>query len=167
MGLETVNPKVLPRLNKRMSLDQFARAAEFLRAHDIALRVFVLVKPPWTTEASALDWACRSLEFAFDHGASAAALIPARGGNGALDALAARGEFAPPRLATLEAALDYGLGLRRGRVFADLWDLERFADCAVCFPARAARLRQANLHQQILAPITCPAGCSADAVASP
>ena len=33
MGLETVHPEVLPRLNKRMSLDQFARAAEFLVEH--------------------------------------------------------------------------------------------------------------------------------------
>jgi hypothetical protein len=156
MGLETVHPQVLAKLNKRMSLGQFACAADFLRRHDIALRVFVLVKPPFLDEAAALRWANRSVEFAFDCGASAVSLVPTRGGNGALEALAARGQFAPPRLATLEAALERGLSLRRGRVFADLWDLERFAECRACFPERAARLHEMNLSQTTPAPVTCP-----------
>ena len=42
-----------------------------------------------------------------------------------LDELAARGEFSAPRMETLEAAANYGLGLKRGRVFADLWDIRR------------------------------------------
>src|SRR5262249_8979473 len=36
MGLETIHPDVLPRLNKRMSLAQFREAADFLRAREIA-----------------------------------------------------------------------------------------------------------------------------------
>src|SRR3954447_2148828 len=40
MGLETVRPEVLPRLNKQMTLDDFARAASDLRSQDIALRTF-------------------------------------------------------------------------------------------------------------------------------
>ena len=155
MGLETAHPEVLSRLNKRMTLDQFSRAAAELRVHDIALRVFILVKPPFLDESEALDWAARSLDFAFDCGAGVAVLIPTRAGNGALDALAERGQFSPPRLATLEDAMAYGLGLRRGRVFADLWDLERFADCRSCFGARAARLHAMNLQQTILPPVTC------------
>ena len=47
MGLETVHPDILPKLNKRMTLDQFSAAAAFLRVHDIDLRVFVLVQPPF------------------------------------------------------------------------------------------------------------------------
>ncbi len=47
MGLETIHPEVLPRLNKRMTPEMFSGAAEFLRRHGIALRVFVLVKPPF------------------------------------------------------------------------------------------------------------------------
>jgi radical SAM enzyme (TIGR01210 family) len=157
MGLETVHPDVLPRLNKRMTLDQFRAAADFLRHNDIALRVFILVNPPFVLdEAEALHWAARSLDFAFDAGAAVAALIPTRGGNGALEALAARSEFSPPRLATLEAALVYGIALRRGRVFADLWDLEKFGHCRSCFPARAERLRAMNLRQVMLPPVACP-----------
>ncbi len=149
MGLETAHPEVGPRLNKRMPLDMFARSAAFLGRNDIALRAFILVKPPFMDEAEALHWAERSLDFAFDCGAAVAVLTPPRPGNGALEALAARGAFSPPRLTTLEAATAYGVGLRRGRVFADLWDLEQFATCPRCLAARAARLREMNLRQTV------------------
>jgi len=156
MGLETVHPQVLPRLNKRMTLEQFSRAAQFLREHGVALRVFILVKPPFLDEAEALEWAKRSLEFAFDCGATVASLIPTRFGNGSLEALAERGEFSPPRLATLEGALAYGVDLQRKRVFADLWDLERFSDCDWCFCKRKERLERINLSQKNEAPVQCP-----------
>jgi len=152
MGLETAHPQVLEKLNKRMTLDQFQRAAEFLRANNIALRVFVLAKPPFLDEVEALHWAKRSIDFALDCGAKAISLIPTRLGNGALEALAERGESSPPKLATLEAALDYGIGSKRARVFADLWDLERFSDCKECFERRRARLHEMNLRQ-ILKPL--------------
>ena len=156
MGLETVHPDVLPRLNKRMTLEDFAAAAKFLRDHAIALRVFVLVRPPFiTNEDEALLWASRSIDFAFDQGATAVSLIPTRFGNGALEALAAQGTFSPPRLATLEAALDYGIGLGRGRVFADLWDLEKFSECDTCFSWRKDRLRRMNLEQSPGLSINC------------
>jgi len=45
MGLETAHPETLARLNKRMTIEDFSRAAEFLRNQGIALRVFILVKP--------------------------------------------------------------------------------------------------------------------------
>jgi len=155
MGLETAHPEVLARLNKRMTLDQFASAADLLHAHNIALRVFILVKPPFLDEAEALDWARRSLDFAFDCGATVASLIPTRSGNGALEALAEHGAFSPPKLATLEQAAAYGVSLRRGRVFADLWDLEKFSACPACFAARKERLERMNLTQTIEPPVVC------------
>lgn len=160
MGLETVHPEILEKLNKRMTLDQFAAAAGRLREHDIDVRVFILVKPPFMLDEEALYWAERSLDFAFDCGATAATLIPTRGGNGAMQELASRGDFSPPRLATLEAALAYGIGLQRGRLFpgrtfVDLWDLKPGGNCPQCHPARLVRLRDMNLRQQILEPITC------------
>jgi hypothetical protein len=147
MGLETVHPDILPRLNKRMTLELFSRAAGFLRAHDIDLRVFILVNPPFMPQDEALHWAERSLDFAFDCGATAATLIPTRGGNGAIDTLAAGGQFSPARLDTLEAAVSYGLTLKRGRVFADLWDARKISACPLCFPARIGRLHRMNLAQ--------------------
>lgn len=155
MGLETVHPDVLPKLNKRMTLDQFSRAADFLCQHDIALRVFVLVKPPFLDESEAVEWARRSVAFAFDCGASVVSLIPTRLGNGALEALAARGDFAPPKLSTFEVAFDDALAQQRGRVFADTWDLERFSDCPACFTARKERLERMNFTQQSEPAVGC------------
>lgn len=157
MGLETANAETLERLNKGMTLDDFASATAFLRQNGIGARAFILVKPPFTTEADGVEWARRSLDFAFDAGVDIASLIPTRPGNGALDALAARGEFSPPRLASLEEALSYGIGLHRGRVFADLWDLGLFLDCAACFERRRERLRTMNLSQRVLPGVMCAA----------
>ena len=155
MGLETAHPEVLERLNKRMTLEQWSSAAAFLQRNEIAVRAFVLVKPPFMDEAQGLLWAKRSVEFAFDHGVTALSLIPTRAGNGALEALQREGQFSPPRLATLEAAHAWGIDQRRGRVFADLWDLEKFSDCPQCFPARLERLRKMNLEQTVLPTIVC------------
>ena len=156
MGLETAHPTVLEKLNKRMTLEQFQRAAQFLRRNGIALRVFLLVHPPFMWAEEAAHWAARSIEFAFDCGATAVSLIPTRGGNGAMEALAAAGEFVEPTLAALEAAAEHGVGLARGRVFADLWDLERFSACPHCFELRRQRLRRMNLEQTTLPPVKCP-----------
>lgn len=149
MGLETVHPQVLAGLNKRMTLQQFSRATDFLTAHKIDLRVFILVQPPLMRAEEALEWAERSLDFAMEHGATAATLIPTRGGNGAMEAL----EFVPPALHKLEQATEYGLGLKRGRVFADLWGLREV--CTECHTARIARLRQMNLEQVVAERIDC------------
>jgi archaeosine synthase beta-subunit len=158
LGLETIHPRLLPRLNKRMTLERFATATAFLVGEGIGVRAFVLVKPPFLDEAEAIEWARRSTAFAFDHGASVIGLIPTRGGNGAMEKLAAEGAFGPPRLAALEKALADGLSLGRGRVFADLWDLEALSACPACFTARRERLRQMNLTQTVLPPVPCACG---------
>jgi radical SAM enzyme (TIGR01210 family) len=155
MGLETAHPGVLEKLNKRMTLEQFAAAADFLRRNDVDLRVFILVQPPFMKTDEALRWAQRSLDFAFDCGAVAAALIPTRGGNGAMEALAEAGEFAPPRLELVEEAANYGVGLGRGRVFVDLWDLVQDSECNNCYKLRIARLRAMNLRQVVLDDVAC------------
>jgi archaeosine synthase beta-subunit len=156
IGLETAHPEILSRINKRMTLKQFAEAAAWLRQNDMDLRVFVLVKPPFITdEPEALHWAARSIDFAFDCGATVVSLIPTRSGNGALEKLAARGEFAPPRLGTLETAAAYGIHLKRGRVFADLWDVNQQPTCSSCHVSRIARLHQMNLRQVVLPAIAC------------
>jgi len=155
MGLETAHPQILERLNKRMTLQQFATAAEQLRRHNIALRVFILVKPPFMQEDQALEWAKRSLDFAFDCGATAATLIPTRAGNGATDLLAEVGDFAPPQLSTLEASVEYGLSRNRGRVFADLWDVARLRACPYCYDDRIERLREMNLRQSVPDSVPC------------
>ncbi|MEO8724941.1 MAG: hypothetical protein ABI383_02355 [Acidobacteriaceae bacterium] len=156
MGLETVHPEVLLRLNKRMTLEQFSSAADYLRSNAIALRVFILVQPPFMKADEALSWAQRSLDFAFDCGATAATLIPTRAGNGAMEALTRQGDFALPRIEILEAALEYGISRNRGRVFADLWNADTLANqCAACHRSRIERLREMNLQQIILPLVEC------------
>jgi archaeosine synthase beta-subunit len=155
MGLETAHAEILARLNKRMTLEMFADSARILRENEIDLRAFILVKPPFMREAEAVEWAVRSLEFAFDAGAAAATLIPTRGGNGAMEDLATAGDFSPPSLRTLETALERGILLDRGRVFADLWDAESWPGCQACREQRIARLRAMNLEQNIFAAAVC------------
>jgi radical SAM enzyme (TIGR01210 family) len=155
MGLETVHPNILSRLNKGMTLEQFSAAADWLRKNEIDLRAFILIEPPFMDEMEALVWAERSLDFAFDCGATVASLIPTRGGNGALDELQRAGEFSPPRMKTIEAAASYGLSLKRGRVFVDLWDLQKSHACQTCHTARVLRLAEMNLRQAILPAIYC------------
>jgi len=147
MGLETAHPEALAKLQKGMSLAQFEAAARELRRRDIALRVFLLVPPPFVPVGEEDLWLRHSIEFAFACGASVVSLVPTRTGNGALEALASQGLFRAPRLADLEHALATALPEPRGRVFADLWDLERFSDCASCLPSRRARLQRMNLDQ--------------------
>jgi len=160
IGLETAHPEVVARLNKRMTLDGFRRAADFLHRHDIALRVFVLLSPPFMPAGEAVEWARRSIDLAAECGATACSVIPTRGGNGAMEALG--GEFVPPRLTDLESVIEYGLGHRGAgpfgpagmRVFADLWDIERFFACH-CSPARAARLAAMNREQRVPERVAC------------
>ena len=155
LGLETVHPEALVKLNKRVSLEQFRDAADFITRHEIALRTFVLLQPPFIPVDESVEWARRSIDFSQDCGATVTALIPTRTGNGAMDRLAAVGQFIEPTLVQLEDTMDYGVGQARGRVFADLWDLERFSSCTACFPQRRDRLTKQNDTQQIPARITC------------
>ncbi len=157
MGLETAHPVALERLNKRMTLDQFARAADSLLGRGVAVRAFVLVFPPFVPREEQDEWLGRSLDLAFGCGATVVSLIPTRAGNGALEALSATGQFTSPTLPDLERSLDLGLGHSRGRVFADLWDLARFAECRECLGARAARLRLVNLEQRARPHVDCAA----------
>lgn len=150
LGLETAHPETLAKLNKGITADDFARAAGNLRNGGLDVRAFVLVRPPFLEPAAGLDWVFRSIEFAFAAGASVVSLIPTRLGNGALEALAAAGQFIPPALAELEAALEFGLGLGRGRVFADLWELDRWAATETNFTARRDRLAEMNRRQVVL-----------------
>jgi radical SAM enzyme (TIGR01210 family) len=156
MGLETVHPGVLDRLNKRMTLDLFARSSAYLRKNSVDLRVFILVQPPFMRPEESLHWAQRSLDFAFDCGATAATLIPTRGGNGAMETIAQMGEFTAPVLATVESAASYGLGLGRGRVFVDLWEIHNRPNaCQFCLAKRVNRFHCMNLSQQLIPSVEC------------
>ena len=66
-----------------------------------------------------------------------------------MDVLQRAGDFTPPRLATLELAMRYGLSLGKGRVLGDLWDidpaLEEHGD-----DARRESIRLMNQTQKVV-----------------
>ncbi len=111
--IETVHPDVLPRLNKRMTLDIFERAVIFLRKHGISVRAFILLRPPFLTEAEGVEWAKKSLLYAFDLGVECCSIIPTRRqwGDGTP---AERGHFQSPGLRSVEKVLEFGINLVRG-----------------------------------------------------
>ena len=158
MGLETAHPAALERLHKRITLERFAQAAAELRRRDVALRVFLLISPPFIPADEQDAWLLRSIEFAFECGASVVSLIPTRDGNGAMEALRDAGEFRMPALVDIERSFSAALahvrvrGSRGRRVFVDIWDLQRFADPAAGaddFAARRERLTAMNFEQRV------------------
>jgi archaeosine synthase beta-subunit len=155
MGLETIHPEVLPRLNKRMTLADFEQATRFLGRHGIDVRAFLLLRPPFLSEKEGIHWAIRSIEYAFDHGVECCVVIPTRAGNGAMEQLQEQGLFCPPGLEALEEVLEFGVGLQRGRVFADLWDIKTLVRCPRCGPGRARRLLAMNHTQSVPPPVPC------------
>ena len=163
MGLETAHPAVLARLNKHMTLDDFRAAAARMISAGVGVRAFVLLRPPWMTEAEGVHWAVESVRFARDCGVGCTVLIATRGtaGNGAMEELARAGDFAPPSLAALEQAMDEGLAQAGGmRLFVDLWDAKLLAGCAGCRSARLARLAVIN-DTQVAPPRIACATCAA------
>lgn len=145
VGLETIHPVAAARLNKRLDLARFDRAARFLSENGIELRVFVLLGAPYVRAEESVAWTVRTVEYAVERGASVVSIIPVRGGNGEMERLQALGHFAPPTLSQLEAALDRCLQFTRTVVTADLWDVERLSACEHCRPERIERLRRLNV----------------------
>jgi archaeosine synthase beta-subunit len=151
MGLETAHPEALDRLNKRFTIEKFVKAAKSLLARAVSLRVFLLIAPPFVHDAEQDDWLLRSIDASFECGASVISLVPMRSGNGTVEALAAEGWFRPPTLDDIERSLELAVAHAqgRGRVFVDLWDLERFSAGESSFAARRDRLHRINLEQRV------------------
>lgn len=156
LGLETIHPDVLPKLNKQITKENFKDATSYLGDHDIDCRAFILLNPPFLTDPGEnIAWTVKSVEYAFECGISACSIIPTRGGNGVMETLAQQGAYIPPTIKALEQAFERSLLLDGGRVFVDLWDLEIFSDCSHCFEPRKNRLSDMNYEQQIFPSVTC------------
>ena len=155
LGLETVNREILMRLNKKVTLEDFERSVKYLTENGILSRAFILLRTPFMTEEEGVYWAKKSFDFAFDKGIECCTVIPVRGGNGAMEELAKNGHFSPPELTSLEEVLEYGIGLKQGRVFADTWDLGLFSKCDKCLDLRTQRINMMNLTQGIMDHVEC------------
>ena len=155
IGLETIHPDVLKKINKRMTLSDFSDSVKLLRKHNISVRAFILLNPPFINETEAEQWAKKSIDFAFDCGVECCVIIPTRGGNGIMEQLQKEGLFTPPRIESLEYVLEYGIQRNSGRVFADLWDIEEFSPCKKCSQQRVQRMQTMNLNQLIYPKVDC------------
>lgn len=155
IGLETIHPAAMPHLNKRLDLGRFDAAASLLRENEIDLRVFVLLNAPHVPVAESVEWTVRAVEYAAERGALVVSIIPVRSGNGEMERLQSLGQFTPPTLAGLEAALEQCLHLAPTVVTADLWDAQRLPQCAECGPARVERLGRMNLTGRSEPRATC------------
>lgn len=156
MGLETIHPEVLPKLNKQITKENFREAAELLSANHIDARAFILLNPPYLTDPREnIKWTIKSVKYAFECGVSACSIIPTRDGNGAMEKLRQQGHYVPPTIGAFEETVDEAMEWAEGRVFADLWDLQRFSNCAHCFDQRKTRLDTMNRKQKMLPSIQC------------
>lgn len=156
MGLESIHPVVMPKLNKQITKENYRKASEYLVSNGIEVRAFILLNPPFLTdERENIEWCLKTTEFAFDCGASSSSIIPTRDGNGIMEKLREEGEYIAPKLSAFEEVFDRALNLNKGRVFADLWDLEKFSDCDECLEARKQRMQQMNIDQKVQKNIEC------------
>jgi archaeosine synthase beta-subunit len=155
LGLETVHPEILRKLNKQMTVDDFMNSVNYLTQNRIRSRAFILLRPPFLSESESIYWAEQSIDFAFRAGVECCIVIPVRTGNGAMELLMENGEFILPEIQSLETVLEYGIGLNAGRVFADVWDLGQFSSCNKCIDKRTVRLTAMNLNQKIITPVEC------------
>ena len=155
IGLETVHPEILQKLNKQMTLEDFNNSVSYLTQNGIRSRAFVLLRPPFLSESEGVYWAKRSIDFAFDVGVESCVVIPVRADNGAMDLLMENGDFSLPNIHSLETVLEYGIELHAGRVFADVWDLGLFSSCKICFDQRVSRLTAMNLSQSLADRVKC------------
>jgi archaeosine synthase beta-subunit len=160
LGLETVHPEILPKLNKQMTSDDFSNAVSFLTKNGIQSRAFILLRPPFLSEPESIYWAERTIDFAFNAGVECCTVIPVRAGNGSMDFLLEKGFFNLPGIHSLETVLEYGIGLNSGRVFADVWDLGLFSGCSKCLDKRIARIIAINLSQKTQPAVECECRCS-------
>jgi hypothetical protein len=155
IGLETVHPAILLKLNKQMSLDDFENSVSYLTQNQISSRAFILLRLPFMSETEGIYWAKKSIDFAFNVDVECCTIIPVRAGNGAMDLLMEKGDFGLPNIHSLETVLEYGINLNAGRVFADVWDLAQFSSCGKCIDQRTGRLTDMNLGQRITSQVNC------------
>ena len=155
MGLESVHPDVLPRLNKSMTLGDFDRSAAALLEHGVSLRAFVLLGVPFLRPEDQAEWSVRAVEHALGAGAGQVTIIPVRGGNGEMERLATEGSWTAPTLEQLEEVLERCVSDLEATVSADLWDIDRLVVCEGCRDRRVQRLESMNLRRTIPPRVAC------------
>lgn len=158
IGLETIHPEVLPRLNKKITPNDYLKAVEILKNTRIDVRTFLLLNLPYVVDPlENKKWALRSLEFACTSGSDRCSIIPTRATTGIMKKLEQEGQFREPTLQAIEETFDEALSThaKNGHVTVDTWDMHRFSQCPYCLRERQERLDKMNRNQQIIPTIKC------------
>lgn len=140
VGLETVQPRWLGRLEKQMSRDDFSQYAKEIARLGVDLRVFLILGVPGIDVVESVRWSRLSLRHAIACGARHISIIPARSGHGWAGRASELPEFSTALLAeTHETLLRDSDG--RAVVTVDLWDVP-------AHDSEYSRLQQSNLTQR-------------------
>jgi len=151
-GLESSQPDVLRRLvNKGSSPDEYFAAADLVRRHSLRAKGYLLLKPPYLTEAEAIEDVRRSIREAaprFD----TLSVNPVHIQNGTVvEWLFRRGRYRPPWLWSLADVLSAGArekGATRLVSFPTAGGLPRGPhNCGRCDRAVLAAIEEASLSQ--------------------
>lgn len=134
IGLESSNDLIRSVcINKGFSSEDFRKAVEIAKAHEIGVRAYVLVKPPFLTERDALLDAKQTIDAAEAMGVTTVSINPVNVQRYTLvERMWSRGEYRPPWLWTV---LDV---LRNSRKSV------RDSINIVCDPVAAGKLRGAH-----------------------
>ncbi|NND99848.1 MAG: hypothetical protein HKN47_21210 [Pirellulaceae bacterium] len=124
VGLETVQPRWLSRLNKQMTRDDFDRYAKWLLNEGVDLRVFLIVGVPEVSAREAVQWATLSARHACLQGARHISLIPARAGHGWNGKASTLPTLSMADLCALQSTAIADVD-GRCNVTVDLWDLTK------------------------------------------
>jgi archaeosine synthase beta-subunit len=155
IGLETADDSLLRLLNKPTSLIRFRSAAANLSAHDISLRAFVLVGPPFVGAADARQSAVETFEEARRAGARVVSLLPVVSEHEPMEALRRAGFYSEISLdsyfeTVCDCARAQGGSKTPGTiVLAETANLARLPGCPNCHPEKTRRLEGLNATGKI------------------
>ncbi len=161
-GLESTQPEVLNRLiNKGSTPAEYLAAGDRIRALGLRAKAYLLLKPPYLTEAEAVEDVVRSVEVAAGHfDAFSINPVHIQGGT-VVEWLYQRGRYRPPWLWSLVSAMERSASLRgaaRLVTFQKAGGLPRGPhNCGSCDARVLAALESASLDQRFdgLAALDC------------
>ncbi|NPA75459.1 MAG: archaeosine biosynthesis radical SAM protein RaSEA [Euryarchaeota archaeon] len=151
LGMESASDETLIyRINKGFLVRHYVRAAETLNRHHVPVKTYVLFKPPFMTEAEAIEEAVHSIEFAAKY-SDVISLNPMNIQRSTLvEYLWKRGEYRPPWLWSIVEVLKRTHHLCEVVSYPTAGGTRRGAhNCGKCDEKVVEAIYNFSLHQDI------------------
>lgn len=155
IGLEVADDGLLRRLGKPTTIARFCEAAAILRDHDVLLRAFVLVQPPFVRGEDAAALARATFDLAVSAGARVVSLLPVVSEHAPMERLRASGDFREISAQDYFAIVSSCVARGGALVLAVPSALARLPGCETCRGARVAALEELNQTGR-LGVVDCP-----------